>query len=435
MMHSTRINVLIHPYSPRRIPSSVVVKGVPHLLKLIGNIKTFTCLPIYYNHYNLSYSSVRRSFKTASSAVLDVHQSSHHSKLLTTSATCSSSTTSTTSATSATATATTTASAAAAKAASRIIAASFSSKSSLSKIYDEYTGTPEELEELIADQDRLMLALRANLGETGLPLLPNINNEDIRRQIFTHRSVHSRQRNVFEEPEGDPAPDNEVLEHQGDSVLNFIVTDLILSRYPNLRVGPATKMRSLVVGNATLADISVQYGLPKFVRFHPAQALSLRTSMHIQADVFEAYVGGLYKDQGLEVTREWLKALFTPYVKEAYRICLENHIPGPISPPSPPPSPKLPGSGDSSNPAPSGSTNLVGHLALFNQYAQQKRLQVEWVFEPIKQESSKMILLWTVHANVNGKLIASGRGNTKKAAQNEAARECLVQLGTSFSVD
>ncbi|EJD01346.1 ribonuclease III [Fomitiporia mediterranea MF3/22] len=303
--------------------------------------------------------------------------------------------------------------------------------------------------------DPSMLALKPDLDATGgLPPLPTIRDEALRRQAFTHRSVYARSRHDFEDSHSDPAPDNELLEYQGDAVLGLVITDLVRDCYRYLRVGPATKVRSLVVGNATLADISVKYALPQKLRFHRANASTNKISINIQGkfpDVFEAYVGGLYKDQGLEVVRRWLNPLFLPYVKEAYRVCRDQH-----GLPSPPPSPTLP---DAQNDGSTTSTpdtldssasasqesvsdqlaslqisngnNTIGHLALFNQYLQQKRMTVEWVFHAVQDEGTKVTPIWEVRAMVEGEQVSVGRASTKKGAQSEAAREGLVQLGIS----
>src|ERR1700744_4348670 len=99
----------------------------------------------------------------------------------------------------------------------------------------------------------------------------------------------------------------------------------------------------------------------------------------------QSYVGGVYKDQGLSAAKAWLDKLFTPYVKEAYRIIREQHGlppagvsnelhavtgPGP-KPPTPPPEPPRMGM----------ATTTLGHLGLFNQRLQQQSKSIEWVFD------------------------------------------------------
>ncbi|KAJ3734970.1 ribonuclease III domain-containing protein [Lentinula guzmanii] len=167
-----------------------------------------------------------------------------------------------------------------------------------------------------------------------LPPLPRFQSENTRRQVFTHRLFYGRPNHIFEDHPDDPAPDNEKLEHLGDAVIAIVVTTLMIEMFPNLRVGPSTKIRALVVNNATLANIAVKYNLPNDLRLHPAQAVALKASPNVQADLFESYVGGLYQDQGLQVVQDWLKELFRPYAMSAYRILRTQHgLPAEFSPP------------------------------------------------------------------------------------------------------
>ncbi|KAI9513275.1 ribonuclease III domain-containing protein [Russula earlei] len=282
---------------------------------------------------------------------------------------------------------------------------------------------------------RLMSLLKPDFGPGGLPPLPKINSSEVEMRVFTHRSFAARPTHVFEDSPEDPSPDNEQLEHVGDQVLGLIVTDLLQSEFPYLRVGPSTKMRALVVGNSTLATIAVQYKLPERLRLHRAQSVTLKASTHVQADVFESYVGGLYKDQGLGAVKEWLDKLFTPYVREAYRIVREQHGLLPVgsaseldaaiaraathAPPTPPPE---------SRAVPAHSATL-GHLGLFNQRLQQHNKPIEWIFDDTITESSKSTPFWAARALVDGECWGVGRGSNKKAAKNEAAKQGLRRMG------
>jgi ribonuclease-3 len=253
-------------------------------------------------------------------------------------------------------------------------------------------------------------------------------------RVFTHRSFAARPTHVFEDSPEDPSPDNEQLEHVGDQVLGLIVTDLLQSQYPYLRVGPSTKMRALVVGNSTLATIAVQYKLPDRLRLQRAQSVTLKASAHVQADVFESYVGGLYKDQGLGGVKIWLDKLFTPYVREAYRIVREQHGLSPLgfnneldaaiggaghAPPTPPPETRRAFS----------NSATVGHLGLFNQRLQQDNKPIEWVFDDTVTESTNATPFWVAKAMVDGHCWGVGHGNNKKAAKNEAAKKGLKRMG------
>ncbi|KAJ7591464.1 ribonuclease III domain-containing protein [Mycena floridula] len=279
------------------------------------------------------------------------------------------------------------------------------------------------------------MSLQPDLG-ADFPALPKIHSDAIRQQVFTHRSFYARPTHIFEDGPHDLSPDNEKFEHLGDTVLGLVVTDLMFDMYPGLRVGPATKIRALIVANFTLAEISVRYRLPERLRLHPAQALSLRASSNVQADVFESFVGGLYKDQGLESVKDWLSALLSPYITAAYQLVRAQH--GlPPSPPavqpslsdSPPPSDEFAGSSMASS----------GHLALFNQHLQKLNRAVEWVYgnDEIVVDATESEFLrgikttpvWSVQVIVDGQSLGKGRGNTKKSARNEAAKVGLQNLG------
>uniref|UniRef100_A0A0W0FX36 Uncharacterized protein n=1 Tax=Moniliophthora roreri TaxID=221103 RepID=A0A0W0FX36_MONRR len=302
-----------------------------------------------------------------------------------------------------------------------------------------------------------------------LPSLPKINSKEIERQILTHRSVYARPTHTFEDLPNDPSPDNEKFEHLGDSVLSLVVTDLLFEMYPGLRVGPSTKVRAMIVNNQILAAISQRYKLPHRLSVHPTQALALRESIHVQADVFEAFVGGLYTDQGLEAVRPWLNALFRPYVKTAYDIVRAQYGPGllivspsqsnssslswPSSSPTSPPHIDS----DSNDPAPAtaamNTQGLAGHLVLFNKWVAKLNKQVEWVPLPIEDAQypvkvmptasasppsevwkltnltpMKSIPVWRIKVVVDGETYGEGKGMTKKAAKNEAAKMALAKL-------
>ncbi|KAL4076268.1 ribonuclease III domain-containing protein [Scleroderma citrinum] len=302
-------------------------------------------------------------------------------------------------------------------------------------LYGSYHSPPSVLQPVFSDP---------------FPALPSLRSERIELQVFTHRSYFARPGHVFEDHPNDPSPDNEKFEHLGDTVLNLIVTCIIFESYPYLRVGPSTKLRSLVVGNPTLADISRRYGLPNRLRLHPAQVVTLRTSMNVQADVFESYVGGLYLDQGLSAVETWLRALFTAYIKEAYLLVRTQYGLPPLPPGATVNStvPNVVAAPTSAtitvtshilstlpfnlyHPPPSGVTTTTGHLALFNQIVQRDQKAVEWIYTSDAGDGTYTTPIWSVKVEVDGEEYGRGKGGTKKAARNEAAKKGLVKLGVN----
>lgn len=128
----------------------------------------------------------------------------------------------------------------------------------------------------------------------------------------------------------------------------------------------------------------------------------------------------------------WLDQLFTPYVREAYRIVREQHHLLPVgsktelqtaiathSPPTPPPELRR-------TPA---NVPMVGHLGLFNQRLQQQSKSIEWVFDDTITEGTSATPYWVAKALIDGNCWGVGRGNTKRIAKNEAAKQGLRRMG------
>ncbi|KAN0118357.1 Ribonuclease III domain containing protein [Russula decolorans] len=158
-------------------------------------------------------------------------------------------------------------------------------------------------------------------------LTPEIRSEQIRKRIFTHSSGLPRcHKHPFQAPEDDPPVDNEEFRHLGDQVFALGVTDAIQDLYPHLRVGPASKVRDLIKRKDMLAEICMLYGLHMRLNLPERQACDLRASQGVQVDIFKAYVGGVYRDQGAEAASNWLISLLRPYVEVAYRSMREVHL-------------------------------------------------------------------------------------------------------------
>ena len=150
----------------------------------------------------------------------------------------------------------------------------------------------------------------------------------------------------------------------------------------------------------------------------------------------QSYVGGVYETGGLSAVRSWLYPLFHPYIEQAYRCIRVQH--GLSAEPEPIPelasapvsSATLPDPNTTwSNPPPARQTPSIGHLSLFNQYMQQQGKSTEWVYTDSAGEGTKTTPIWVVRAMVGPDCLGHGRGSTKKAAKNEAAKVALRKMG------
>jgi ribonuclease-3 len=113
------------------------------------------------------------------------------------------------------------------------------------------------------------------------------------------------------------APSNERLEFLGDAVLGLVITNMIFRSFPDLAEGDLAKLRSSTVNMAVLADVARSVGLGEELLLGKGEELSGgRDKDSILADAFEAVLGALYLDCGLEETAPVIERLFSAHIHE-----------------------------------------------------------------------------------------------------------------------
>ena len=105
--------------------------------------------------------------------------------------------------------------------------------------------------------------------------------------------------------------DYEKLEFVGDSVIGFVTADVIFKLHPEMDQGLMSKLRSFLVCSKSLANYSRKYNIHEFIRIgHSITREQLSKSDKILEDVFEAFIGAIYLDQGIEVAYRVIKDIF-----------------------------------------------------------------------------------------------------------------------------
>lgn len=138
---------------------------------------------------------------------------------------------------------------------------------------------------------------------------PAFRDASLLARALTHRSY------LNEHPEL-ALEDNERLEFLGDAVLDFVVGAWLYNRFPELPEGRLTSLRAALVKTDTLGEFAVQVGLHSQLRLGKGESESggrARTSLLCNA--FEALIGALYLDQGLEVVQTLLYKLLPDEVE------------------------------------------------------------------------------------------------------------------------
>lgn len=126
----------------------------------------------------------------------------------------------------------------------------------------------------------------------------------LRETALTHRSF------AFE---NGLEVNNERLEFLGDAVLGVVVTDMAFREFPDMPEGELAKLRAAIVNMGALADVARDLGIGRFVLLGKGEEMSGgRDKSSILADAFEALLGAVYLDRGMDAARKLIVRLFRP---------------------------------------------------------------------------------------------------------------------------
>lgn len=146
-------------------------------------------------------------------------------------------------------------------------------------------------------------------------MLPFFNDPNLLTRALTHSSYLNEHIDL-------PNEDNERLEFLGDAVLDFVAAEYLFRKYPEFAEGRLTSIRAALVRMETLSKYANQLDLGSQLRLGKGEAeTGGRARMSLLADAFEAIVGALYLDQGLEPVKKFVEALIAA---EADRIVSEQ---------------------------------------------------------------------------------------------------------------
>jgi ribonuclease III len=235
----------------------------------------------------------------------------------------------------------------------------------------EYYGPPPTP---VVDQKQLEQMLGFQVSNMGLFL-----------QAFTHKSCASYE-----------FASNERLEFIGDAVINLVTARWLFDSFPHEQEGFLTRLRTKLVSGKTLSKLAQHLRLDRFVQMNQrAMSCGWHTNPRIMEDCFEALMGALYLSEGLVVARQFLIAMYTACI-DFQELIYNNE-------------------------------NYKDQLMRYCQ--QMKSALPEYIVEAVRhQEGVKPTFL--VAVTVLGKT-GRGSGETKKKAQQEAARVTLRLLGVS----
>ena len=208
-------------------------------------------------------------------------------------------------------------------------------------------------------------------------------NKLILKNALTHTS-YANENNV---------QSNEKLEFLGDSILEFISSKYIYSKYPNLKEGEMTKVRADVVCEKSLYTVALKHNFSDFLYIGKSQIINDGNKRpSILADSVEDVIAAIYFDSGLEQAEKFIVENLKDYIEIATK-----HV------------------------------GMKDHKTVL-----QERLQIHGdvniKYEIIKESGPDHNKLFVAEVSCNNKKLAIGEGKTKKAAEMEAAKKALENM-------
>ena len=219
--------------------------------------------------------------------------------------------------------------------------------------------------------------------------------EEKLRYTFRDKSLlenalrHSSYANESKDPR---ITSNERLEFLGDSVLGFVTAKHLYQNFPQLPEGKMTKLRAELVCEHALHAVAVELDLGSYIRLGKGEESSGgRTRPSILADAVESIIAAMFLDGGMEAAE--------PFILDRVLSVLEKGLPV-------------------------ASTDNKTKLQELVQQKSGRVLSYEVTGESVPAHRKE----FTVSVMVNGQPIGSGKGRTKKEAEQAAAGDALGKL-------
>ena len=188
-------------------------------------------------------------------------------------------------------------------------------------------------------------------------------------------------------------PSNERLEFLGDAVLNLIISDFLVTIYPEAHEGMLSRRRASLVNARHLAGIARRLELGTCLLLgRGEEQQSGRNKPSMLADALEAVVAAVYLDGGYGSAREVVRALFQGSLE------------------------------------PAGRREVPRTLKRSLQEYAQKWLKVSPEYQLVQETGPAHARTFEVEVWVAGTPLGRGQGKSKKQASQEAAHQALLTL-------
>lgn len=220
-----------------------------------------------------------------------------------------------------------------------------------------------------------------------------IDNKDLYTKAFTHRSF------LNETEDATVLESNERLEFLGDAVLELVVSEYLFNQFPEKPEGELTALRAALVKTTTLAQVAQKLDLGEKLYMSKGEVnTGGRSNQSLLANTFEAVLGAIYLDKGIEAVKTFLQQHLFIFLPEIIEFNLYKDFKSSF----------------------------------------QERVQAEGhptpVYKLVSEEGPDHLKNFTMVLMVGNTEVAVGTGKNKQAAQQAAAKLGLEKLDQGFKL-
>lgn len=211
-------------------------------------------------------------------------------------------------------------------------------------------------------------------------------NRTLLKEALTHPSFQKKSLK-------DKKANNQRLEFLGDSVLNLIVTEYLYRKLPSFSEGKLTKIKSVIVSKDILAKWADQLSLGKYIILGKGEdSTGGRKKLSILADCFEALLGAIYIDSGLQKA----KKIISLFIKKETELIIKGK-------------------------------HGEDYKTLLQEISQ-KKMKCLPEYCLIKEKGPDHKKIFSIEVRLKKIVYGTGTGENKKEAEQEAAQDALKKL-------
>jgi ribonuclease III len=232
---------------------------------------------------------------------------------------------------------------------------------------------------------QLPIVVRNKFEELQQRLSITFDNPSLLYNAFTHSSyVNEHRRKNF--------MDNERLEFLGDAVLELGVSQYLYSTEPGMSEGELTKLRAAIVCEPALVKFANELEFGQYVLLGKGEEQTGgRMRPALLADVFEAFIGALYIDRGMDAVTKFLDTVVIPQISNG------------------------------------AFSHVMDYKSRLQEIIQQSNSgQLKW--EGVEEKGPAHAKTFITVVRLSDIELGTGNGRSKKEAEQEAARHAIGKL-------